>query len=112
MREFLKVNDLPTGFVAYTDQIAVGAMKVLHEKGYHVPRDVSIVGFNGDEFSLYSHPSLTTIVTPREELGKESVRRVIERCRSCKDSHTMSVKTILPVKLEVRDSCASSRKKL
>jgi len=37
--------------------------------GLHVPRDISVVGFDNYELSKHSNPPLTTIDVPAEEMG-------------------------------------------
>ena len=70
--------ELPTAFFADNDLIALGAMKALQERGYKIPEDVSIVGFDDLPFSEISNPPLTTIKVPNVEMGKIAVRRVVE----------------------------------
>lgn len=70
--------ELPTAFFADNDLIALGAMKALQERGYKIPEDISIVGFDDLPFSEISNPPLTTIKVPNVEMGKIAVRRVVE----------------------------------
>lgn len=71
-------EDLATAFFADNDMIALGAMKALQEKGYRIPEDVSIVGFDDLPFSEISSPPLTTLRVPNQEMGRLAVRRVVE----------------------------------
>lgn len=50
-----------TCVVAFSDYIALGAMKALKEAGLSVPKDVSITGFDDIEIAKYSEPPLTTV---------------------------------------------------
>lgn len=70
--------DLPTAFFADNDLMALGAMKALQEKGYRIPDDVSIVGFDDLPFSEISSPRLTTLRVPNTEMGKIAVRRIAD----------------------------------
>ena len=79
MLQYLKKNPkLPTAFFADNDMIALGAMKALQERGYRIPEDVSIVGFDDLSFSAISSPALTTLRVPNKEMGKIAVRRLVE----------------------------------
>ena len=69
---------LPTAYFADNDMIALGAMKALQEKGYRVPEDVSLAGFDDLPFSEISSPALTTLRVPNREMGKMAVRRISE----------------------------------
>jgi DNA-binding LacI/PurR family transcriptional regulator len=67
-------------FVA-NDQMALGALRALHEAGRSVPGDVSVVGFDDIPEAAYFLPPLTTIRQDFDELGRRSLRlllRVIE----------------------------------
>lgn len=78
MMRYLDENkELPTAFFADNDMIAMGAMKALLEKGYRIPDDISIVGFDDLPYAEIFSPALTTIRVPRGEMGRLAVRKVI-----------------------------------
>jgi LacI family transcriptional regulator len=60
------------------DQMALGAMAALQERGLRVPDDISIVGFDDMPEGAYFHPPLTTIREDYDELGKQSVEYLLE----------------------------------
>ncbi|MHB1063643.1 MAG: LacI family DNA-binding transcriptional regulator [Georgenia sp.] len=60
----------PTAISSFNDLVALGALHRLAERGIRVPEDISVTGFDDIEFSGYSSPGLTTVRTPREELGR------------------------------------------
>ncbi len=79
MLEYLNYNsELPTAFFADNDMIALGAMKALQEKGYHIPDDISIIGFDDLSFCEITSPRLTSLRVPKEEMGRLAVRKVID----------------------------------
>ncbi|MFB2598770.1 LacI family DNA-binding transcriptional regulator [Herbiconiux sp. P17] len=55
-------------FVA-NDQMAAGAIQVLHAHGLSVPGDVAVVGYDDDTFASTLTPPLTTIHQPSADLG-------------------------------------------
>ena len=74
-------RDLPTAFFADNDVIALGAMRALQEKGYRVPEDVSIIGFDNIPYGEISSPRLSTIHVFKQEMGEIAVRRLNDHIR-------------------------------
>lgn len=60
------------------DIMAFGGMKVLIRKGYKIPYDVSIIGFDNIQISELIEPELTTIAQPIYEVGEKSCRMLID----------------------------------
>ena len=84
MKEYLgkyPKKDLPTAFFADNDIIALGAMKAMWECGIRIPEDVSVVGFDDLTYSSISHPPLTTLRVPKQEMGRIAVRRLRDMIR-------------------------------
>lgn len=64
-------------YFADNDLIAIGAMKALKLRGYKIPEDIAIVGFDNIHESHIIEPSLTTIDIPREFMGQTAARQLI-----------------------------------
>ena len=77
-RDFLARADRPTAIFAASDFMAIGFMKTVSLGGVRVPQDVSVVGFDGIEFSDFVTPQLTTVSQPRHELGRVGARLLIK----------------------------------
>ena len=56
--------------VTAADIIALGVISGLHVRGYRVPDDFRVIGFDGIGVARLSHPTLTTIRQPVEEMGR------------------------------------------
>jgi LacI family gluconate utilization system Gnt-I transcriptional repressor len=63
------------------DNLALGALFECYRRGIGVPEEMSIVGFNDLEFSATAHPGLTTVATPRYEIGQRSAEIVLDIIR-------------------------------
>jgi len=62
-----------TAVFALSDTNAMAVMKALEDRGRRVPEDCSVIGIDGLTVSEYSNPTLTTMVQPVEEMGRQSV---------------------------------------
>lgn len=67
-------------FVA-NDQMALGLIRVFHEEGLKVPRDVSIVGFDDQPEAGHFLPPLTTFKQDFAAIGRRCVSALIEKVR-------------------------------
>lgn len=76
--EMLVNKDRPTAIFAGNDAIAVGVYKAARELGIRIPEDLSVIGFDDSQFAEIVHPSLTTIRTPIQEMGKKAVQLAIQ----------------------------------
>ncbi|MGE5498995.1 MAG: LacI family DNA-binding transcriptional regulator [Syntrophothermus sp.] len=63
-----------TAVFACNDAMAIGVMQFLKEKGYRIPKDISLIGFDDVEAGLLLDPPLSTISVPKVEMGIEAVR--------------------------------------
>jgi LacI family transcriptional regulator len=69
-------GDLPEILVCANDNMAIGAIKTLRERGYRVPEDVAVTGFDNCE---QAEPlGLTTVAVPDYERGYLAARSLIE----------------------------------
>ncbi len=72
MLDFLD-RGLPfTAVFGGSDNLALGAMIALQEKGLRVPEDVSVVGFDGIPLPISRRQNLATMLVPRARLGSEA----------------------------------------
>ncbi len=71
-------NRCPTAVFAANDEMAIGLIKRLGEHGLIVPRDVSVVGFDGIEFADYCVPALTTVRQPRSKIGAMAAQLIVD----------------------------------
>lgn len=97
----------PTAFIGAYDEIALGAMCALANAGIKIPDEVSVVGMNNVNSSLYGHKPLTTINYHLEEQMKIAVHSLIEKVN---DPELNVKKTVeIPYELIVRESTAAPR---
>ncbi|MHA0857211.1 LacI family DNA-binding transcriptional regulator [Paenibacillus sp. CMAA1364] len=66
---------------AANDLMALGAMESLLERGYRIPQDIAVVGYDDIQAATYSSPPLTTVRQDKMRLGKEAVGLLLEMLR-------------------------------
>jgi DNA-binding LacI/PurR family transcriptional regulator len=71
--------ELATGVAAANDIIAIGLIEQLEQLGRRVPRDVSVVGFDGIGIGALTRIGLTTVAQPHEQLAATGIRLLLER---------------------------------
>lgn len=101
-----QTGNLPTAVVAANDLTAIGAISEFRAAGLHIPRDISIVGFDDIAFASLTEPALTTINLPRDELGRRAVEVLI---KSIEDMSKEGVEIRVPTNLVIRQSTAPVR---
>lgn len=67
-----RVPDLD-GVVCNNDDLALGVLFACHRDGIEVPGRVGIAGFNDHEMMAAAYPPITSIRTPRYEIGRQAV---------------------------------------
>jgi DNA-binding LacI/PurR family transcriptional regulator len=92
-----------TAIFAANDQMALGILRALHERGRKIPGDVSVVGFDDIPEAHYFTPPLTTVRQNFAEVGRSSLRLLLELMKD--GDHPPQRLTIAP-ELVVRRSTA------
>ncbi len=70
--------DIPQAIICANDTMAVTAGRFLQNRGYHIPEDIVITGFDGIMEAEYFVPPITTCTQDYDTLGEE-VFRVIRK---------------------------------
>ena len=100
-----KIEIKPDGIFISNDICAVSCMKALTEKGYSIPADIAVVGFNNDPVSQVIEPNLTTIYYPGQQMGKVAVRSIVNHLKGTELIDVSGIIT-LSTELIVRGSSA------
>jgi LacI family transcriptional regulator len=93
--------DVTAAFV-FNDLTAIGMIGALHRCGCRVPADLSIIGFDDIPQAGTGIPALTTIAQPVFEMGKASVRLLLDRIARRDAPHQ---RLVFPTELIERESC-------
>ncbi len=65
------------GIVASNDIVAISVYKVLSKRGYRIPEDIMIVGFDNIRLSSIVTPEITTIEQPIKDMGIMAVKSIV-----------------------------------
>jgi len=91
----------PTAVFCYSDFVAFGVMGAIREAGLHIPDDIAVVGYDDVEISSFWEIPLTSVRIPREELGREAVKILVNKINSEEKTY---LKKKIPVTLMERAS--------
>ncbi|WVK80555.1 LacI family DNA-binding transcriptional regulator [Dactylosporangium sp. AC04546] len=83
-RAGLRLADRPdcTAIFAANDQMALGVLRALHERGRIVPTDISVVGFDDIPDAASYLPPLTTVHQDFAEVGRRCVQALLRQIRN------------------------------
>jgi LacI family repressor for deo operon, udp, cdd, tsx, nupC, and nupG len=93
----------PDAFFCASDVLAAAAIKVGMRRGFSIPGDIAVVGFDNVDISLMTNPTITTISQPQYQLGFSSCELLIEYITN---SQIPMHNIILETELLVRESTA------
>src|SRR3954468_20800263 len=103
-RRLAENADVRAVFVA-NDQMALGFLRALHERGRAIPGDVSVIGFDDIPEAPYFIPPLTTVRQDFSQMGAMSLRLLLDMMEGGEPPAGM---TVTP-ELIVRASTAAAR---
>ena len=72
LEKILELDIFPIGVFALSDEIAVGLINRLGNKGLRCPEDVGVIGFDGLSIGYHSVPRLNSVAFPYQEVGREA----------------------------------------
>ena len=78
-REFLAMSAPPTAIVAANDESAAGVVQAAWERGWNVPADLSVVGFDDVPLARQVWPPLTTVRQPIYDIAVKAMSMLVER---------------------------------
>lgn len=97
---------LPEALICAYDDMALGAMRFLSDKGISVPEQIKIIGMDNIPYSEYSVPSLSTVNFMSDAVAETAVKSIFEIL----DGKTPKNEYIFSANLIMRDSALPSPK--
>ncbi|MCP4397481.1 MAG: LacI family transcriptional regulator [bacterium] len=74
IEQLLSTGRSRTAFLCSSDTYALNVLTFLREKGYKIPEEIGIMGFDNIDFLKYITPPLATVSYPIERIGEEAVK--------------------------------------
>ena len=104
MRKILNINPRPSAAFCSNDNMALGAIRCLHENNVKIPEEFSIIGFDNTEYSEYLIPALTTINRPVHKIVEEATKRLLWVINSDKEKENLIVRKCFESQIIYRNS--------
>lgn len=102
MSKLLDMREPPTAVFCANDLSAIGALDLARRRGYRVPEDISVVGFDDIEEAARTSPPLTTVRQSPRHVGEVVAQVLIERLMGRTEPKRVDIEG----SLIVRDSTA------
>ena len=74
----------PQAVLCANDIMAITLARALSEKGWEVPQDLAIEGYDGTDYAFNSHPRITSCLPAYAEAGYEAVQTLIAKISGIK----------------------------
>jgi GntR family transcriptional regulator of arabinose operon len=103
---FLAMRQPPEAIVCLHDLIALNVLRRCEERGWRVPEDVAVVGFDDLPQAAVCQPPLTTVHQPLMEMGRRAIELLV---RQLKGEELSAHHERLPCRQVVRQSCGSKK---
>ncbi len=91
MAGLLELQQAPDAVFCFSDLLALGAMRTLHERGIRVPNDIALIGFDDIEDGRFSTPTLSTIAPDKAEIARTAVELLARRLGPDRDAPPQEV---------------------
>lgn len=77
-----------TALFCANDESAMGALACLQQLGVSVPRELSVMGYDGIELASFAVPALTTVLIPWQEIVRNALYHLLNLCYG--DGHAVA----------------------
>jgi LacI family transcriptional regulator len=101
-RKLLRLPEPPTAIFAANDIMALASMDAIRDENLDIPGDISVIGFDDIPQAYTTHPKLTTVRQPLEQMGRIGVQLLIKQLENPDRSPE---RITLATELIIRDTC-------
>ena len=102
--DFREADEKPDAIFCSNDGMTLGFMHSAIRDGVHIPGDVAVAGFDDlPTCELYT-PTITSVHTPYDILGKKTIELIFNRLKQNTAVQHSGYTSLVPVSLTVRES--------
>lgn len=101
VEKLLAKDKLPSSVFVTFDEIAIGVIHGFQDRGYKVPEDIQVFGFDNTKLAKMVRPTLTTVVQPMYDIGAVAMRLLTKYMNK---EEVTDKNVVLPHRIEKRDS--------
>lgn len=96
--------DKPDAIFCSNDSMTIGFVHSAIRDGLHIPDDLTIAGYDDLPICDLYTPTITSVHTPYELLGKKALELILDRLQQKNVGHHTGYTSLVPVSLSVRES--------
>ena len=108
MMELLEKPEMPTAVFAFSDLVALGAMRAIRDKGLSIPEDIALAAFDDIPMAAYIEPPLSTVHQPIRRMCRNAVQTLLDILEG-NLPRDFAERTVFEPELAIRSSCGCSR---
>ncbi|MGN1386597.1 MAG: catabolite control protein A [Bacillus sp. (in: firmicutes)] len=101
VNRLIELNEKPTAVLVGADEMAVGVVNAIQDKGFKVPNDFEVISFDNTKLTLMVRPQVTTVVQPLYDIGAVAMR-LLTKLMNKEEVQERAV--VLPHRIEERNS--------
>ncbi|WP_249872029.1 catabolite control protein A [Oceanobacillus saliphilus] len=101
VEKLFALDDKPTAVFVTYDEIALGVIHGVQDRGLKVPEDLEVFGFDNTRLATMVRPTLTTIVQPTYDIGAVAMRLLTKYMNK---EQVDDKNVVLPHRIEIRNS--------
>jgi LacI family transcriptional regulator, repressor for deo operon, udp, cdd, tsx, nupC, and nupG len=107
MQALMRQRPRPTAVFCANDEMAVGAIRAVTASGLKVPHDLSVVGFDDQDFAEIYDPPLSTVHMPRFDVGYQAMMLLAKVI----SAESLVKSMLLPTRLVIRATSSAPRRR-
>lgn len=96
------VEEIPNVILAFSDDLAFGVVRAIESRGFIVPNDISVIGFDDIQYAKLFTPSLTTIRQDKVLIAEAAAKILLAKIKH--ETEKVDIVLRIPVDLVIRNS--------